>query len=596
MGVLLVIYSVIFVMATWLAYGLRFDFVVPLAHQTEIGRVWIWIWVFKLIALAVAGQFSSLLSFFSLPDLRRLGVALGVVSAGVLGAWYVLEVMKGMPRVVILLDGILSFLGLSMCRLGFRLIRESSGNGTSESAGRRVGIVGAGEVGAALARELQTKETMVPVIFFDDSDTKKGTQVHGIPVTGSVEVLREEAVLELDEVIIAMPSAPGQRVREVVALMDELGIRCRTVPAMSQIALGEIVTNLRPVEIGDVLGREQVNLELDRLHDFFAGKTVMVTGAGGSIGSELCRQLAGLKLGRLVLVDRSEFGLFEIESELKGSVEVFPALVDVQDEPAMDDLLEHHPPAIVFHAAALKHVTMMERQPAVAIRNNVLATHQLAAQSEKHGVGHFILISTDKAVNPTSVMGATKLIAEQLIQGHALEKKGATRFITVRFGNVLGSSGSVVPIFQRQIEQGGPVTVTDPKATRFFMSIPEAAGLVLRSAAMGENGDRVILDMGEPVSIVKLAEEMIRLSGKTREEVAIDFIGLAPGEKLHELLHTGEEKLTDTAHSKIKRIEGAALTDGEWDRLRDGLREISELNRETAPSWLKTLIPGFDSD
>jgi len=596
MGVLLVIYSVIFVMATWLAYGLRFDFVVPLAHQTEIGRVWIWIWVFKLIALAVAGQFSSLLSFFSLPDLRRLGVALGVVSAGVLGAWYVLEVMKGMPRVVILLDGILSFLGLSMCRLGFRLIRESSGNGTSESAGRRVGIVGAGEVGAALARELQTKETMVPVIFFDDSDTKKGTQVHGIPVTGSVEVLREEAVLELDEVIIAMPSAPGQRVREVVALMDELGIRCRTVPAMSQIALGEIVTNLRPVEIGDVLGREQVNLELDRLHDFFAGKTVMVTGAGGSIGSELCRQLAGLKLGRLVLVDRSEFGLFEIESELKGSVEVFPALVDVQDEPAMDDLLEHHPPAIVFHAAALKHVTMMERQPAVAIRNNVLATHQLAAQSEKHGVGHFILISTDKAVNPTSVMGATKLIAEQLIQGHAFEKKGATRFITVRFGNVLGSSGSVVPIFQRQIEQDGPVTVTDPKATRFFMSIPEAAGLVLHSAAMGENGDRVILDMGEPVSIVKLAEEMIRLSGKTREEVAIDFIGLAPGEKLHELLHTGEEKLTDTAHSKIKRIEGAALTDGEWDRLRDGLREISELNRETAPSWLKTLIPGFDSD
>ena len=596
MGVLLVIYSVIFVMATWLAYGLRFDFVVPLAHQTEIGRVWIWIWVFKLIALAVAGQFSSLLSFFSLPDLRRLGVALGVVSAGVLGAWYVLEVMKGMPRVVILLDGILSFLGLSMCRLGFRLIRESSGNGTSESAGRRVGIVGAGEVGAALARELQTKETMVPVIFFDDSDTKKGTQVHGIPVTGSVEVLREEAVLELDEVIIAMPSAPGQRVREVVALMDELGIRCRTVPAMSQIALGEIVTNLRPVEIGDVLGREQVNLELDRLHDFFAGKTVMVTGAGGSIGSELCRQLAGLKLGRLVLVDRSEFGLFEIESELKGSVEVFPALVDVQDERAMDDLLERHPPAIVFHAAALKHVTMMERQPAVAIRNNVLATHQLAAQSEKHGVGHFILISTDKAVNPTSVMGATKLIAEQLIQGHAFEKKGATRFITVRFGNVLGSSGSVVPIFQRQIEQDGPVTVTDPKATRFFMSIPEAAGLVLHSAAMGENGDRVILDMGEPVSIVKLAEEMIRLSGKTREEVAIDFIGLAPGEKLHELLHTGEEKLTDTAHSKIKRIEGAALTDGEWDRLRDGLREISELNRETAPSWLKTLIPGFDSD
>jgi len=303
-----------------------------------------------------------------------------------------------------------------------------------------------------------------------------------------------------------------------------------------------------------------------------------------------------MDLGGLILLDRSEFGLFEIESELKGPATVIPELVDVQDERAMAAALVRHDPAIVFHAAALKHVTLMERQPAVAVRNNVRATHQLAGLAAKQGVGHFVLISTDKAVAPSSVMGATKLWAEQLVQGHALNG-GPTRFITVRFGNVLGSSGSVVPIFQRQIELGGPVTVTDAEATRFFMSIPEAAGLVLHSAALGENGDRFILDMGEPVSIVEVAEEMIRLSGKTVDrDIAIKFIGLAPGEKLHERLHTADERLTDTAHIKIKRIEGAGLSAEQWDAAAGILDEIDGLDDESAHDWLRKTLPDYQPE
>jgi len=453
--------------------------------------------------------------------------------------------------------------------------------------------VGAGEVGAALVRELQTKGTMKPVVFLDDSSKKKGMSVHGVPVMGAVEILREPNAPELDEVIIAMPSAPGERVREVVELMNNLDVRCRTVPSISQVASGEIVTKLRPVEIGDVLGREQVDLELGRLKNFFTGKTVMVTGAGGSIGSELCRQLAGMDLDRLILIDRSEFGLFEIASELKEAAEIVPELGDVQDEGAMATVLAHHDPAIVFHAAALKHVSLMERQPAVAISTNVRATHQLASLAAKQGVGHFVLISTDKAVAPSSVMGATKKLSERILQGHAIGDV-STCFITVRFGNVLGSSGSVVPIFQRQIELGGPVTVTDEKATRFFMSIPEAAGLVLHSAAIGKNRDRFILEMGESVGIMDLAKQMIRLNGfEVGKDIKIQCIGLKEGEKLHEELHAIEEKLTDTVHPKIKRIQGSELTVERWQSLVLALQEVSKLDNTTALNWLRKVLPDF---
>ena len=593
-AVLLVLYLAVLSAATWVAYGLRFDFAVPLDHQSHIIEIWIWVWAVKLLAVAVAGQFYSLLSFFSLPDLKRLGLALGVVTLGLFGQWFAVDAVHEMSRGVIVLDGILSFLGLAACRLGFRLVRQGTGSNGGRQAGRRVAIVGAGEVGAALARELQTKATLRPVVFFDDAKRKHGTQIHGVPVVGAVENLHEGNVLEVEEVIIAMPSAPGARVREVVELLDELGLRCRTVPSMSQLAVGDRVTALRPVEIADVLGRESVDLGTETVREFLEGKTVLITGAGGSIGSELCRQLAQLGPIKLVLVERSEFQLFEIYSEIGSAIKAIPELIDVQDTPAMAAALERHSPDVIFHAAAFKHVALMERQPAVAIRNNVLATHRLAAEVAKHGAGRFILISTDKAVMPSCVMGATKALAERVLQGHALEG-GGTRFISVRFGNVLGSSGSVVPIFQRQIEAGGPVTVTDAAVTRFFMSIPEAAGLVLRSAAMGAGGDRFILDMGEPVRIVELAEDMIRLTGREPgTDIAIEFIGLRPGEKLHEELHTADEQLTDTDHPKIQRITGAVLTAPDWQALETALQRGGNLDDAAARAWLCELLPEYE--
>jgi len=591
--VLLVLYLAILAAATGLAYFLRFEFNVPAEHQRHIKEIWVWVWAVKLLALAVAGQFYSLLSFFSLPDLKRLGVALGVVTIVLFGQWYAIDAVHEMSRGVIVLDGILSFLGLAACRLGFRLVRQSTGSNGGRQQSRRVAIVGAGEVGAALVRELQTKATLRPVVFFDDAKRKHGTQIHGVRVAGAVERLRVGDASAVDEVIIAMPSAPGARVREVLALLDELGLHCRTVPSMSQLAVGDMVTALRPVEIADVLGRESVDLGTETVREFLDGKTILVTGAGGSIGSELCRQLAQLGPTKLVLVERSEFQLFEIHSEIENVINAVPELIDVQDTPAMVAAFKRHTPDVIFHAAAFKHVSLMERQPAVAICNNVLATDRLAAAAAKHGVGRFILISTDKAVAPSSVMGATKALAERVLQGHALAK-GGTRFITVRFGNVLGSSGSVVPIFQKQIEEGGPVTVTDAAVERFFMSIPEAAGLVLRSAAMGEGGDRFILDMGEPVRIAELAEDMIRLTGREPgADIAIEFIGLRPGEKLHEELHSADEQLAETDHPKIQRITGAALTVANWQALEIALQRGGELDDAAARVWLRELLPEY---
>jgi FlaA1/EpsC-like NDP-sugar epimerase len=593
-GILLIVYAIVLVGATSLAYGLRFDFVVPIEHQRTVQQVWIWVWPIKLIALALTGQFSSLLSFFSIPDLKRLSVGLGAVTVGLLIVWSFIDGVYEMSRAAILLDGIVAILGISMTRLAFRLIRQ----GTSSTGGanlKRIGIVGAGAAGAALAREFQIEGGMQPVAFYDDVTRKHGTQVHGVPVVGSVEVLQNGEEPPVDEIVIAMPSAPGERVREITNLIQNLKIRCHTVPALSQLAQGQVVTALRPVDINDVLGREAVDLNTNELVGFFMGKTVLVTGAGGSIGSELCRQLANLNLNRLILIDRSEAHLFEIHAEVARKAKSVPLLLDVLDKDVFKELLQEYQPEVIFHAAAFKHVALLEDQPAMAVRNNVWATHLLASLAGENGVEFFVHISTDKAVDPSSVMGASKRLAERLIEGHAFASEGV-HFISVRFGNVLGSSGSVVPIFQKQIEEGGPVTVRGETVSRFFMSIPEAAGLVITSAALGVNGDQFILDMGQPVRIADLAEQMIRLSGKTPgKEIAIEFSELLPGEKVHEALNSADEELTDTPHPKIKRIERANVQDLEWDILLSELEEAREQGDDCALRILMKFVPGFRS-
>ena len=592
-AILLVVYTFVLVAATFLAYGLRFDFAVPIEHQRTLLQVWVWVWPVKLIALALAGQFSSLLSFFSIPDLKRLFFGLSAVTAGLLFVWAFVEWSYEISRGAIILDGIVAFLGICMIRLSFRLIRQNTSSGI-DGEPTPVGIVGAGAAGAALAREMQIEGGMCPVAFFDDSKQKHGTQVHGIPVVGSVEMLQDHEHVFVEEVVIAMPSVFGSRVREITDLLQKLDITFRTVPTMSQLAQGQMVTALRPVSISDVLGRESVDLTTRKLMSFFDGKTVLVTGAGGSIGSELCRQLSNLGLKRLIMVDRSEACLFKAYSVIKGKMEIVPKLLDVLNEAGMAGIFEEYKPDVLFHAAAFKHVSLLEDQPAVAVLNNVLATHQLASLSRENGVEAFVLVSTDKAVDPVSVMGATKRVAERLIEGHSLMSDSETGYISVRFGNVLGSSGSVVPIFQKQIEQGGPITVRGNTISRFFMSIPEAAGLVLSSAALGTNGDQFILDMGKPVRITELAEQMIRLSGKTLgEEIEIQFTELLPGEKRHESLHSADEQLVDTSHPKIHRVTGCGIQVTEWEILNSELQNIRGANDDTALDFLKKFVPRF---
>jgi FlaA1/EpsC-like NDP-sugar epimerase len=413
-----------------------------------------------------------------------------------------------------------------------------------------------------LAHELCLKPGygLTPVAFFDDDQGKWHSRVYDIPVLGPPEKLLElNGKFGIEEVIIAMPSAPPRRVGELLRILRRARLPCKTVPSLDQLALGQVrVTQLRNVEVQDLLGREKVELEPENIRLILENRVVLVTGAGGSIGSELCRQIASYGPRQLLLLERAEPQAFQIEQELLGAghgLLIVPLVGDILDLPRMRQIFSTFRPEVVFHAAAHKHVPMMESQPGEAVKNNSLGTAQLADLALESGVERFIFVSTDKAINPTSAMGATKRLAEMYIQALSASHSQRTKFMTVRFGNVLGSSGSVIPVFQRQIAEGGPVKVTHPEMTRYFMTIPEACMLVLQSAAQGTGGEIFVLDMGKPVKIVDLARQMIELSGlKPDEDIQIEFIGLRPGEKLfEELTHKGEN-FARTTHPKICRF------------------------------------------
>jgi FlaA1/EpsC-like NDP-sugar epimerase len=427
-----------------------------------------------------------------------------------------------------------------------------------------VGIVGAGNAGALLARHVMGERSLGlrPIAFFDDS-CRRRSSVHGIPVVGTPDQIAEfKAKLRIEEIIIAMPSAPTKRIHQVLELVRAAGLECRTVPSIRQLLTGRVnISTLRPVRIEDLLGRIPVQRKTDAVCDILTARTVMVTGAGGSIGSELCRQILSFKPTTLLLVERSEPHLFAIEQELLASphgTSIAPLVGDVSSSARLQAIFTRFRPEVVFHAAAHKHVPMLEHQPVEAIRNNVLGTALLAEMAIEYGVERFVLISTDKAVNPSSVMGATKRCAEIYLQS-LVTRPHATKFMAVRFGNVLGSSGSVVPTFAKQIAAGGPVTVTHPEVSRFFMTIPEAVTLVLEASAFGKGGDIFMLDMGKQIKIVDLAEQMILLSGFTPyEDINIVFTGLRPGEKLEEELTYARENVTPTDHPHIRRLVSAA--------------------------------------
>ncbi|MCW5556018.1 MAG: polysaccharide biosynthesis protein [Verrucomicrobiae bacterium] len=560
---LLVIYTLELIASLWMAYELRFDFMLDAAAQAERLFVLLWLVPLQLLLLGLFHQLRPLLGYFSTPDLARMFHALAISVLLAFGVWLVWGAGVAPPRGVIVIDFVFALVGLTGVRLALRTLRESlHAPGNNPRRKKRVGIIGAGDSGAVLAHELALKSGcgMQPVAFFDDDSSKWHSRVHDIPVLGPPERLVEICQkLDIQEAIIAMPSAPARRVGEVVRMLRQARLPCRTVPSMDQLALGQVrVSQLRNVEVQDLLGREKVELATEDIRSVLRERIILVTGAGGSIGSELCRQIATYHPRRLLLLDRSEPCVFQIEQELIGlghRTRIVPIVADILDRERMTDIFAHFRPEVVFHAAAHKHVPMMEHQPGEAIRNNTLGTAQLADIACESGVDRFILISTDKAINPTSVMGVTKRLAEMYIQARFGAQRDQTKFMAVRFGNVLGSTGSVIPIFHRQIAEGGPVKVTHPEMTRYFMTIPEASMLVLQSAALGEGGEIFVLDMGRPVRIVDLARQMIELCGlKPDEDIRIEFTGTRPGEKLfEELRHTGEN-YAPTTHAKICRF------------------------------------------
>ena len=595
--VLLLLYTIELTVSLWLAYDLRFDFTVDADVANERLFALLWIVPLQLVLLGLFQQLTSLLGYFSTPDLARVFHALTISSIVVSIVWVIGGEGYAPPRGVIALDFVLCLVGLTGVRLALRTFRESLS--TTASGGKRraarVAIIGAGDAGAVLAHELSLKPGygLEPVAFFDDDKRKWNSRVYGIPVVGPPEMLlAQERKFDFKEAIIAMPSAPAKRVGEIVRILREANLQCKTVPSLDQLALGQVrVSQLRNVEVQDLLGREKVELQTENIRHVLRDRVVLVTGAGGSIGSELCRQIATYQPACLVLLDRSEPQLFQIEQDLIGlghGQRILSLVADILDLARMKEIFARVAPEVIFHAAAHKHVPMMESQPGEAVRNNTLGTAQLADLCLEFGVDRFILISSDKAINPTSVMGATKRLAEIYIQALYAAHSNQTKFMAVRFGNVLGSSGSVIPMFQKQIAQGGPIKVTHPDMTRYFMTIPEASMLVLQSAAQGTGGEIFVLDMGKPIKIVDLARQLIELSGlKPDEDIQIEFTGIRPGEKLYEEISHQGESFVPTSHPKILRFVSSPEDSAQ---IQQTLRELRSNLCQGDPNQIKRML------
>ena len=562
---LALVYLITSAIAFAAAFEVRFDGDIPTAWKAVFRDTFYLVILLKLVLALVTGQITALVRFFGLMDLRNI-VAASTVSSCLIFLWSAFYGPPSIPRGVVAVDFLLFTSGVLFVRVVARSwatyrIRSDFGGDETQSVSS-VAIIGAGAAAADVIREVKLKPSLrlQPVVVFDDDREMWGHHLHGVPIIGAPETLKEPRWREqVQKVIIALPDTSSRRIGEVARLCNEIGIPSETIPALDQLIFGRFkVVQRRAVQIEDLLRRDQVDLDLPGIRQVTRDQVVMVTGAGGSIGSELCRQILAQSPRLLVLVERSEGALFLIQQELidrGGRNIIAPHVADITEASQIRAVLERHRPAIIFHAAAHKHVPMMEEQPAEALRNNSFGTALLAKMAGEMEVQRFVLVSTDKAINPTSVMGASKRLAEIYLQALQSAQRGGTRYIAVRFGNVLGSSGSVVPIFQKQILTGGPVKVTHPDMTRYFMTIPEAVGLILQSAAQGEGGEIFVLDMGEPVKILELARQMIQLSGlRPGEDIQIEFTGLRPGEKLFEELSHDHELVKETTHKKIFRF------------------------------------------
>ena len=560
-------------LAYYLAYVLRFDSGIPHRYELLLADTIVVTVAMKLAIFALFGLYSKLWRFVDQKDFETILKAVVVSSIGVIVFLFVFSIGKhDPPRGVLALDFLLTLMFVSGARFAVRAVVERPTRGSIlERAANEVLIVGAGNGGQQVAFELRRNPGLrsAPVGFVDDDPRKQGMRIAGIKVLGPTQNLpRILDGVQPDEVIIAIPSAPGTLRQQVVTACRERSIPVRTLPTTFELLSGgvNLMRQVREVRVEDVLGRDPVRVEIDRVGAYLRGRTVLVTGAGGSIGAELCRQIARVGAKQLVLVENSENALFEIRRELEEErhfARAAAVLADCKDATRMREVFAERQPSVVFHAAAYKHVPLMEENPVEAVRNNAVATRIVASAAGEAGAERFLLVSTDKAVSPATVMGASKALAEWAIEAAQRRWKG-TRYSSVRFGNVLGSSGSVVPIFRRQIANGGPVTVTDEKMSRYFMTIPEAVQLIIRSGELATGGEVFVLEMGEPVRIIELARNMIRLAGLEPEmDIGVEIIGRRPGEKIHEELFNPGERPEPTPADKIVCAVHPPL-DPEW--------------------------------
>lgn len=579
---------------------LRFNFDVPANFVPVLWWGLALLWPLHALACHLAGLYRGIWLFASLPDLKRVlrAVALSTIAV-VLFFVFFRNGQQLVPRSLLILYPMLLVVYMGGGRAAYRMWKEHRLYGGLIALGKPVVIVGAGRGGAMLVRELERSADWRVVALVDDDRSKWGRELSGHPVVGGIDRLPEVLAAEkAAHVILAIPSAASEAIRRATNLAVEARAHVFKVPGLGDVMSGRVaISSIRPIDIEDLLGREAVSIDSAHVAAMVGTKTILVTGAGGSIGSELCRQIAKFSPARLVLLELNEFALYTLEQWFlnhQPAVRLIALAGDVKDAARLDEVFVTYQPQVVFHAAAYKHVPLMEVGNAwQAARNNILGTLRVAQAAARHGAERFVLISTDKAVNPTNVMGATKRMAEMVCEAMQRQNAG-TQFEMVRFGNVLGSTGSVIPKFQEQIARGGPVTVTHPEITRYFMSIPEAAQLVLQAAAMGHGGEIFVLDMGEPVKIVDLARKMVQLCGYSDSEIRIEFTGLRPGEKLYEELLADAEQTRKTPHPKLRIAQARAVDDDFLLKLEPWLAELRQDDaqvREALRCWLPEYSP-----
>ena len=599
--IFLVVYDIIAVIAaSMLALVIRFE-----GNYTAIPRAYIVkslqyapvIIIVTAVVFYGLHLYSSLWTFAGAPELINITFACALSALAQMTVMVLFDVR--MPRSYYILYGVALWMLVFLSRFSYRGIRTLIKRQESGAATSRVMIVGAGAAGNLLVKEIRNSNHVSKrvVCIIDDDKSKEGSYLHGVKVMGNRQNIPELVKqCRIDEIIIAMPSAPAKEIKEILDVCKETGCDLKRLPGVYQIVNGEVgISKLKEVDVNDLLGREPVKVDLSAIMDYVAGKVVLVTGGGGSIGSEICRQVAGHNPKMLVLVDIYENTTYDIQNELKNrfpDLNLVVLIASVRNTKRMDMIFETYRPDIVYHAAAHKHVPLMEDSPNEAVKNNVLGTWKVVQAADKWKVKRFVMISTDKAVNPTNIMGATKRICEMIIQTY--NSRSRTEFVAVRFGNVLGSNGSVIPLFKRQIEQGGPVTVTHPDIIRYFMTIPEAVSLVLQAGAYAKGGEIFVLDMGEPVKIADLARNLILLSGhKPGEDIQIIYTGLRPGEKLYEEMLMHEEGLQDTENKLIHIGKPIKMDEDHFMMQLENLKDYVVQEPTDIRNWVKEIVPTY---